>query len=151
MADAQNERTRKDGRRRNRRGQRGKQEQPYTGHHDGVAEGPPVASGYEAARDTDSPALSDTPDLVRPPDIGAPQERMEVYCTHHMALTPEHEPFVTRNGMTTLRHLAVDRFGEATLFCDCLHSGPHEWPPSLQRLQTAIELDQFLTAWTRDA
>jgi hypothetical protein len=68
-----------------------------------------------------------------------------------MALLPEQEPFNVRSNMTTLRHLAVDHFGEATLYCDSLHNGPHEWPPSLQRLETAIELDQFLTDSTSEA
>jgi hypothetical protein len=68
-----------------------------------------------------------------------------------MALLPEQEPFNVRSNMTTLRHLAVDHFGGATLYCDCLHNGPHEWPPDLQRLETAIELDQFLTDSTNEA
>lgn len=56
-----------------------------------------------------------------------------------------------RTNMTTLRHLQVDHFGEATLYCDCLHNGPHEWPPSMQSLHTAIELDQFLADSTKEA
>lgn len=68
-----------------------------------------------------------------------------------MASFTEHEPMQIRTGMTTIRHLQVDHFGEATLYCDCLHNGPHEWPPSMQRLETAIELDQFLADSTNEA
>lgn len=68
---------------------------------------------------------------------------------HHMASRIELEPMRIRTDMTTLRHLQVDHFGEATLYCDCLHNGPHEWPLSMQILQTAIELDQFIAASTR--
>lgn len=89
--------------------------------------------------------------LVRPASIAPPAIRTEEYCVHHMASQTEREPMQLRENMTTIRHLRVDRFGEATLFCDCLHNGPHEWPPSMQRLETAIELDQFLTDSTSEA
>lgn len=88
---------------------------------------------------------------VRPLDPTPPADKFEVYCVHHLASRLEQEPTQSRTGMTSLRHLAVDRFGGATLFCDCLHRGPHEWPPSLQKLQTAVELDQFLTASMSEA
>lgn len=76
---------------------------------------------------------------------------MEEYCIHHMASFIEQEPMQVRSNMTTLRHLQVDHLGEATLYCDCLHNGPHEWPPSMQTLHTAIELDQSLTDSTSEA
>lgn len=151
MADAQNERTNRGGRGRNRKGQRGKPERgkaaEYGAASDVTFEESPPGAPY------DHGALSDQeiPDLVRPPDAAAPTDRIEVYCVYRLALLPEQEQFNVRTNMTTLRHLAVDHFGEATLFCDCLHNGPHEWPPSLQRLETATELDQFLTDSTSEA
>lgn len=148
MADAQNERTNSGGRRRGRRGQRrrGDQEKVIQQAPEPVVEAPPVdhpATPVQVAS-TESP-------WVRPSDIAAPEEKLEVYCMHHLAVLPDQEPINTRTNMTTIRHLAVDHFGEATLFCDCLHNGPHEWPPTLQKLETAIELDQFITASTREA
>lgn len=140
MADAQNERTNSSGRRRGRRAQRGstEREQPIERR----------ASTYRPPeRSPDPPADR----FVRPEDIVAPTERVEVYCTRHMALVPEHEPMHIRTKMTSLRHLPVDHFGSATLFCDCLHNGPHEWPPTMQKLETAIELDQFINESNKDA
>lgn len=147
MPDAQNERTNSRNNRRGRNRRRGKrhhQEEPS------VVEYVPEPTTPEPVKQTEpTPAAK----FVRPDDIAAPTEKLEVYCVHHLAILPEEEPVHTRTNaeMTTLRHLAVDHFGEATLFCDCLHNGPHEWPPSMQKIETAIELDQFLTASTNDA
>ena len=140
MADAQNERTNSSGRRRGRRAPqepsgRAQPGERFEGH-------------VEVTR---SPAASESDRFVRPADIEPPAERMEVYCTHHKALLTEHEPMHIRTHMTTVRHLPVDHFGAATLFCDCLHNGSHEWPPTLQRIETAIELDQFINASNNDA
>ena len=88
---------------------------------------------------------------MRPDDIHPPTVRSEEYCIHHMASRTECEPMQIRTGMTTIKHLRVDHFGEATLYCDCLHSGPHQWPPAMQKLETAIELDQFLADSTSEA
>ena len=151
MSDAQNERTRGANRRRGRHGQRGKSDpSPVARDEQGGAATPqrpwePVSGEMAAA------PQADAADFVRPDEADAPTDRYDVYCVHHMALLTEHEPFAVRTNMTTLRHLAVDRFGEATLYCDCLHNGSHEWPPSLQRLETAIELDQFRTDSTSEA
>lgn len=133
MADAQNERTNSSGRRRGRRPQRGGSEREL-----------PEPRFEVDARVERAPATLSLDRFVRPEDIQAPTERLEVYCTHHKAMLPEHEPMHIRTNMTTLRHLPVDHFGSATLFCDCLHNGAHEWPPTMQRTETAIELDQFI-------
>ncbi len=135
MADAQNERTNSSGRRRGRRSQReSSAREPVTERIESPAPIPQTPVEKVPAR------------FERPDDIVAPTVPMEVYCTHHMAMLPEHEPMQVRTNMATLRHLPVDRFGAATLFCDCLHNGPHEWPPTMQRLETAVELDQFINA-----
>lgn len=140
MSDAQNERTNTQGRRRGRRSQRGKADlEPLPDHWE-------RAPALEAIPPPAPPAA-----FVRPANMAAPTERMEIYCEHHTAVLPENEPMNIRTNMTTVRHLRVDQFGEATLFCDCLHNGPHEWPPTMQHLETAIELDQFLTASTNEA
>lgn len=96
-------------------------------------------------------AAVEPPQEVRPAEMAPPTERFDVYCVYHAASEVEEEPVQTRTGMATLRHLAVDRFGGATLYCDCMHNGPHQWPPSMQKLETAIELDQYLAASTNEA
>lgn len=151
MTDAQNERTKGRNRRRGRRRQRGRET--------AGAENPPkqnlqAETAPEPARHPEpapAPAapVAEKP-FERPADIAPPTVRSEEYCVHHMASFRESEPMQIRSNMTTLRHLAVDHFGEATLYCDCLHNGPHEWPPSMQRLHSAIELDQFLAASTSE-
>ena len=147
MPDAQNQRNNSRGDRRGRSRRRGKQQPQQTFEDVAPVPEPVIAEPVKQTAET-PPAK-----FVRPDNIAAPAERMEVYCTHHLAILPELEPVNTRpnSEMTTLRHLAVDHFGEATLYCDCLHNGPHEWPPSLQKIETAIELDQFLTASTNEA
>lgn len=144
MTDAQNERTKSRNRRRGRQRNRGE------------ADAPPVASApVQPIAPPDPPILAkpvvETAPFVRPADIAPPSVRSEEYCVHHTASFAEHGPMQQRSGMATLRHLQVDHFGEATLYCDCLHNGPHEWPPSIQRLHTAVELDQFLNASTNEA
>lgn len=151
MTDAQNERTTTSGRRRSRHGQRGKSERGAAAEYGAARDATSDGSSPQSRNKTVTSEDPESTELVRPPDIAAPIERIDVYCVHHLALMPDHEPINFRTNMTTLRHLAVDHFGEATLFCDCLHNGPHEWPPSLQRLETAMELDQFLTDSTSDA
>lgn len=141
MTDAQNERTKGRNRRRGRR--RG-------GDIDAAQEETHVQVS-EPAKAAPTPEVTLKAPVVRPGNIAAPTVRSEEYCIHHMANFTDCEPMQVRTHMTTVRHLRVDHFGEATLFCDCLHNGPHEWPPSLQVLQTAIELDQFLAASTNDA
>lgn len=116
-----------------------------------VTETAPIEEIVHASPEPQQPVATSTKPWVRPSEIEAPTVPIDLYCVLHSASKVEEEPVVFRNRMTTLRHLAVDRFGEATLFCDCLHNGPHEWPPSLQKLETAIELDQFLHASTNEA
>lgn len=139
MTDAQNERTKSRHRVRARRGR------SHQHAADDVAMTTPA---------TDAPASptqgTEAIGWKCPPDIAPPTERYDVYCTHHSASEIEHEPIVARRGMTTLRHLAVDHFGEATLYCDCLHYGPHEWPPTLQKTESAIELDYLVQASSSD-
>lgn len=146
MPDAQNERTESRGRRGGKPRRRGKR------NHDQVEEQPQLAPEPVPVVEQTVVVAATPPRFVRPDDIAPPIEKADIYCMHHMALTLEVEPFHTRpnSEMTTLRHLAVDHFGAATLFCDCLHNGPHEWPPLLQKVESAIELDQFLTASTND-
>lgn len=147
MSDAQNEHTNSRNRRRGQSPRRGKRRE------DEVQEPvQPAAEPFKAVA-TDSLADNAQATFVRPDGIPAPKEKLEVYCQHHMVVLTEQEPANIRpnSEMTTLRHLAVDRFGEATLFCDCLHNGSHEWPPTLQKLQTVIGLDQFLNASTNEA
>lgn len=143
MTDAQNERTKGRNRRRGRR--RGR-----NSDHEVMDNQAPAAVSYEQRFEAEpvvpQTAVTPTKPDVRPPDIAPPTVRSEEYCLHHMANFTECEPMQTRTGMTTVRHLQVAHFGEATLFCDCLHNGPHEWPQSLQHLETAIELDQFVAA-----
>lgn len=141
MTDAQNERTKGRNRRRRQR------HQEPAGSPAPAVNRPSVAAAPEA--ESASPVVK-VEKFVRPPDIAPPTVRSEEYCVHHMASHIEHGPMEIRTGMTKLRHLQVDHFGEATLYCDCLHHGPHEWPLSMQVLQTAIELDQFIAASTRD-
>lgn len=152
MPDAQNERTESRGRRGGKPRRRGKSNQDqvevrpqHVPEREPEPEPEPVVE--QAVVVAATPAR-----FVRPGDIAPPTEKVDIYCMHHMALTPEVEPFNTRpnSEMTTLRHLAVDHFGAATLFCDCIHNGPHEWPPLLQKVESAIELDQFLTASTNE-
>lgn len=151
MADAQNERTKSQGRRRRRRPQRGRndrrEQQPEVRAVPETMETPqkPVATAP-------MPKMNTEPEkpLVRPDEILEPTDRYDVYCVHHMASEVEEPPIHTRMNMATLRHLAVDHFGGAKLYCDCIHNGPHEWPPSLQKLETAVELDQFVAASTKD-
>lgn len=144
MTDAQNERTKSQGRRRRRRPQRREAES--------VERTQEIAAEQRTAEPiAQEPAEAITSADVRPPNIEAPTDRYDVYCVHHMASQVEAEPIHVRTNMTTLRHLAVDHFGAATLYCDCLHNGPHEWPPSLHPLETAVELDQFLAASTNEA
>lgn len=143
MADVQNERT--DSRNRRRRRPRGERKpQPQQQSPD-----PVEATTAEPARE---PVAIETPptDVIRPPEIEPPAERVDIYCVFHAASYVEEEPVQTRSGMATLRHLAVDHFGGATLYCDCLHNGPHQWPPSMQKLETAIELDQYLADSTNE-
>lgn len=144
MVDAQNERTKGRDRRQRRRRQRGSKQTP-------------VENEQHVHQTEPTPKLAPAPPapviaapVIRPDNIASPTVRSEEYCIRHMANFTECEPMQTRSGMTTVRHLRVDQFGEATLYCDCLHNGPHEWPPSTQILQTAIELDQFLAASTKD-
>ncbi|MCO5225592.1 MAG: hypothetical protein M9953_09655 [Thermomicrobiales bacterium] len=143
MADVQNERTESRNRRRHRRprGERGSRPEQQT-TPETVETVSPVAPVT---------AVIDPPQEVRPPELEPPTERFDVYCVFHAASEIEEEPVQTRTGMATLRHLAVDRFGGATLYCDCMHNGPHQWPPSMQKLETAIELDQFLAPSTSEA
>ena len=145
MTDAQNERTNGRNRRRSRR--RNKNQSSETRPQvEATAQQPAEAPAPEM------PAIKAAPaEEVRPDEIAAPTVRSEEYCVHHKANFTECEPMQVRSHMTTIRHLQVDHFGEATLFCDCLHNGPHEWPPSMQRLETAIELDQFKAASTNEA
>lgn len=152
MADAQNERTKSQGRRRRRRPQRGRNERPaqHVEMREAADAPVPTPTAVDSAPRPEPRHEPEQP-LVRPDEIAAPTDRYDVYCVHHMASRVEAEPIHTRINMTTLRHLAVDHFGEATLYCDCLHNGPHEWPPSLQKLETAVELDQFVAASTKEA
>lgn len=142
MVDAQNERTNGQNRRRGRR--RNRRAKPVES-----AETPnPVTTESVHAPSPEpmtAPASPAKTPFVRPAEIAPPTVRTEEYCVHHMASFTDCEPMEERRYMTTIRHLQVDHFGEATLYCDCLHNGPHEWPPSMQKLETAIELDQFLT------
>lgn len=148
MVDAQNERTNSQNRRRGRRRNRGRRP--------AEAEVQPRVPAAESVAADETPALKpqapaiEVP-FVRPADIPPPTIRTEEYCIHHLASHTECEPMQMRSNMTTIRHLQVDHFGEATLYCDCLHNGPHQWPPSMQRLETAIELDQFLADSTSEA
>lgn len=143
MADAQNERTNS----RNRRRGRGKNRNQEAAT--------PAPQAVQRNADIVVPTVASEPvrpaKFVRPANITPPTERSEEYCTHHMASFTEHPPMQTRTDMTTIRHLQVDHFGEATLYCDCLHNGPHEWPTSMQILETAIELDQFINPSTSEA
>ncbi len=145
MTDAQNERTngrnRRRGRRRNKNSNTESRPPVEANMQPPVEEPAPVAPPVEAA-----PAAE-----IRPDEIAAPTVRSEEYCVQHMANFTECAPMQVRSPMPTIRHLQVDPFGEATLYCDCLHNGPHEWPPSMQRLETAIELDQFKAASTNAA
>lgn len=147
MPDAQNERTNSRNNRGGRPRRRGKRKQQAT--PEVIAEQPEPL----VPEPVKQPEVAPPAKFVRPDDIAAPAEKLEVYCVHHYAVLPDIEPIHTRTNaeMTTLRHLRVDTFGEATLYCDCLHNGPHEWPPSLQKIETAIELDQFRTASTNEA
>lgn len=152
MVDAQNERTTGRNRRRGRR-RKGGQKPAEIENEQRVQQPQPErvptpAPSFETPAPQIAPA--DAP-VVRPADIAPPTIRSEEYCIHHTATFSEGEPMQIRTNMTTLRHLQVDHFGEATLFCDCLHNGPHEWPPSMQKLETAIELDQFLADSTNEA
>lgn len=147
MEDAQNERTNSRRRRPGRRRLRGRKPVEAV-NRDALERSEPSAVQEPPPPVSDTP--SDTP-IVRPANLAPPTERTEEYCVHHMASFTECEPVQIRSNMTTLRHLRVDHFGEATLYCDCLHDGPHEWPPAMQTLQTAIELDQFLADSTSDA
>ncbi|MCA9832509.1 MAG: hypothetical protein KC435_01045 [Thermomicrobiales bacterium] len=148
MSDVQNERTES----RNRRRPRRHKSRPHAQSVAETAVEPVIAEEIPLSTpEPPQPAVSPAKPWIRPGEIEAPTVPIDVYCVLHSASAVEREPVVSRNGMTTLRHLAVDHFGEATLFCDCLHNGPHEWPPSLQKLETAIELDQFLHASTSEA
>lgn len=150
MVDAQNERTTSQKRRRGRRRKRGpRPEEVETAQRVQQPELEPAVTPFPEPK----PVAVSSPDapVIRPADIASPTVRSEEYCIHHMASFSDGEPLETRANMTTLRHLRVDHFGQATLFCDCLHNGPHEWPPSMQVLETAIELDQFLADSTNEA
>ena len=153
MVDAQNERTNGQKRRRGRRRRRGQEPTEVEDRHRAQRLDPEQVT--HPAPDSEPPLFAKSPTtdapVIRPADIAPPTVRSEEYCIHHMASFRENDPMQTRSNMTTLRHLRVDRLGEATLFCDCLHNGPHEWPPSMQRLETAIELDQFLADSTSEA
>lgn len=138
MADAQNERTK--GRNRRRRNRNSEST---------TIASPPDHKPVVAMTPEPSPPVMKAEKFVRPPEIAPPEVRSEEYCVHHMASRTECEPMQIRTEMTKIRHLQVDHFGEATLYCDCLHNGPHEWPPSMQILETAIELDQFVAASTK--
>lgn len=153
MADAQNERTNSQNRRR-RPKRRGGQKPPEIE----MEQRTPMQEPRRESASVDSfeptaskPIVNHEAPVIRPDNIEPPTVRSEEYCTFHMANFSDGEPMQTRTNMTTLRHLQVDHFGEATLFCDCLHNGPHKWPPSMQRLETAVELDQFLADSTNDA
>lgn len=144
MSDVQNERTESRNRRRRRpRGERKPQVEQQVTEAVETAPTEPVSAPIIAPKPV--------PGEIRPPEIQPPAERFDVYCALHAASILEEEPVQTRTGMATLRHLAVDHFGGATLYCDCMHNGPHQWPPSMQKLETAVELDQFLAASTSDA
>lgn len=147
MVDAQNERTNGRNRRRGRRRQSGPKQAPVEDQQR-IQRAEPADDRVVLVDPLPEP-VAKAPE-VRPADIAPPTVRSEEYCIHHMASFTENEPMEMRSGMTTLRHLQVDHFGEATLYCDCLHNGPHEWPPSMQTLHTAIELDQFLAASTNE-
>lgn len=152
MADAQNERT--NGRNRRRRPRRRRGEKPSEiepgQQAQNLATEPATATSVPEPVAVQPIGRTNEP-VIRPVDIPPPTVRSEEYCIHHMASFSDGEPMQIRTNMTTLRHLQVDHFGEATLFCDCLHNGPHRWPPSMQKLETAIELDQFLADSTNDA
>lgn len=152
MADAQNERTNgrnRRARRRRRRGERPAEEeapqQQFGSEPEPETQRPPVAASESA------PLPAKEAPFVRPAEMAPPTVPSEEYCIHHMSSTIECGPMQSRSDMTTIRHLRVDQFGAAILYCDCLHNGPHEWPPSMQPLHTAIELDQFLADSTSEA
>jgi hypothetical protein len=143
--DAQNERTESGNRQRSRRSRGGKRRDEGS---------PPVIEANDPppqAPVKPEPAPVAPLAFTRPPEIAAPTDHMDVYCEYHSPALPAIDPIEYRRDMATLRHLAVDRFGGATLYCDCLHNGPHAWPPTMQKLKTAIELDQFLAASTSEA
>lgn len=150
MVDAQNERTTSQKRRRERRRKRGRKPEEVQTQQQ-IHRPEPQSAVTPIPEPKPVPVASADAPVIRPTDIAPPTVRTEEYCIHHMASFSDGEPMETRTNMTTLRHLRVDHFGAATLFCDCLHNGPHEWPPSMQKLETAIELDQFLADSTNEA
>lgn len=83
-----------------------------------------------------------TPDLDRSPvppsekrphgrEPGGPETAL---CVHSYTPGQSHPPFHVRRGLATVRPRKVDMRSNATLMCDGLHNGPHEWPPALAPL-----------------
>ena len=66
-----------------------------------------------------------------------PSVREDVMCVRSFASRQEQPPFHNRRGLATVRRRLVDKFGAARLYCDCLHEGPHAWPPVYERLTDA--------------
>lgn len=73
----------------------------------------------------------------RPAPRRVPSEPRRDMCIVSMTTLPETVPFYERQGMVTVKLQQVDRIGKATLYCDCLHDGFHEWPPSIQPIRIA--------------
>jgi len=67
----------------------------------------------------------------------APSDRERAICVAAISVFAETFPVQHRRGMTTVRLRQVAEIGAATLLCDCLHEGPHEWPPALQPIVMA--------------
>ena len=67
--------------------------------------------------------------MERPASRPVPADPEDVMCAASFASVQQVPPFHDRRGLATIRPRQVETFGAARLICDCLHEGPHRWPP----------------------
>lgn len=77
--------------------------------------------------------------------MDAPAPRQEsstrdiLLCDDSLVVFQEQPPFMPRRGGTMLRPRMVGQIGQARLYCDCLHDGPHTWPAAYQVIRASNE------------
>jgi hypothetical protein len=75
------------------------------------------------------------------PSSRVPTDPERAICIATVKVLAETFPIHHRRQMTTAKLQKVAALGAASLYCDCLHDGNHEWPPALQPIRIAASAD----------